>query len=336
MSKHPEDRAQLPLIRLNLAQPFLDAALIAGADVDKLLAPHGVNARAFANPDMFLPSPTMYDVVEVLSEMTGDPFIGVHLGAKLDPFQWSPLARAAELASSVGDLLLRFSIGAYTDANSVVFKLETQGARASFAEKRVRVGGRKPRHNDGFSAAYVLSILKSATGSEWDGKQVLVSVCDPAVFPNDYMGIRLAHSDTLGFCVSFPCEWLLLAPQLKNRPAEIQSRIEGSEAARAPLDALRHILLTNLHDPDLNAERVAYLCGVSKRTLARRLSDMGSTLKTELNILRQAQAEKELRNGNRTVAAIGASVGYPDSSVFIRAFKRWTGMTPRRFRDTQP
>ena len=329
------DNVQLPLIRLNLAQAFLDAALTAGADADRVLAPYGLNTQAFDNPDMFLPAPTMYDVVEALSEATGDPFIGVHLGTQLDPFQWSPLARAAALAQSVGDLLLRFSIDAHKDANSAVFQLETRGRRASFSESRLSDGGRKPRHNDGFGAAYVLSILRSATGTAWDGKQVLVSVCDPAVFPSDYLGIHLAHSSTQGFSIAFPCEWLLLPPHLKSQSGKVVLHVSDSEAARTPLDALHHVLLTNLHDPKLNAERVASLCGVSKRTLARRLSEMGSSLKTETDMLRHKQAEAELRKGNRTVATIGASVGYPDSSVFIRAFKRWTGMTPKRFRDSQ-
>jgi AraC-like DNA-binding protein len=336
MSKQPLDKPQIPLIRLNLAQAFLDAALSAGADADRVLAPYGVNVQAFANPDMFLPAPTMYDVVEALSEASGDPFIGVHLGTQLDPFQWSPLAQAAVMAQSVGDLLLRFSIDAQKDANSVVFQLETRGQRASFSENRLSDGGRKPRHNDGFGAAYILSILRSATGPAWDGKQVIVSVCDPAVFPSDYLGIHLALSNTQGFTIAFPCEWLLLPPQLKPISEKVPLHVSDSEAARTPMDALHHVLLTNLHNPKLNAERVAELCGVSKRTLTRRLAMMGSSLKTEIDMLRQKQAEAELLNGNRTIAAIGASVGYPDSSVFTRAFKRWSGMTPRRFRDSPP
>lgn len=336
MIEHSQENTQLPLIRLNLAQAFLDAAVAVGANTDQVLAPYGLNGQAFDNPDMFLPAPTMYDVVEALSESTGDPFIGVHLGTQLDPFQWAPLARAAVLAQSVGDLLLRFSIDAQKDANSVVFQLETRGQRASFSESRLSDGGRKPRHNDGFGAAYVLSILRSATGTAWDGKQVLVSVCDPAVFPSDYLGVHLAHSNTEGFSVAFPCEWLLLPPHLKSQPEKIQLHFSDSEAARTPLDALHHVLLANLHDPKLNAERVASLCGVSKRTLARRLSQMGSSLKAEIDKLRQQQATTELLSGNRSVASIGASVGYPDSTVFIRAFRRWTGTTPKRYRDSQP
>jgi AraC-like DNA-binding protein len=336
MEAKPQENKQLPLVRLNLAQAFLDAAVAAGADVDALLQPYGIGTLAFSNADIFIPAITMYDVVETLADSTGDPCIGVHLGAQLDPFQWSPLAQAATLAGSVGELLLRFSMDAQKDTNSVTYRLETKGSRASFSEHRVNSGGRTPRHNDGFGAAYLLNILRVATGKSWNGKQVVVAVCDPSVFPHNYLDLYLAQTDTQGFNIAFPCEWLLLPPHLEPTLASAPLELRSSEVAQTPLEALHHILLANLHDPNLDSERVASLCGVSKRTLARRIAGMGSSLKTEIDALRQRQAELELCNSNRRVAAIGASVGYPDSSVFIRAFKRWTGMTPKQYRDANP
>ena len=56
------------------------------------------------------------------------------------------------------------------------------------------------------------------------------------------------------------------------------------------MEALYRVLLANLHDPKLNADRVASLRSISKRTLARRLSAVASSLKDEINILRQKQA----------------------------------------------
>jgi len=208
------------------------------------------------------------------------------------------------------------------------------GSRASFTEQRVNAGGRVPRHNDGFGAAYLLNILRAATGDSWDGKKVVVTVCDPSVFPHDYLNLNIAHGDTQGFTIAFPCEWLLLPPHLEQTLERAPLKTSASEVAKTPLDALHHVLLANLHDQNLSSERVAFLCGVSKRTLARRMAGMGTSLKTEIDALRQKQAALELSNGNRTIAAIGSSVGYPDSSVFIRAFKRWTGMTPKKFRET--
>jgi AraC-like DNA-binding protein len=48
--------------------------------------------------------------------------------------------------------------------------------------------------------------------------------------------------------------------------------------------------------------------------------------------MRRTLAENELNNSDRKVAEIAAMVGYLDPTVFSRAFKRWTGVSPREFR----
>lgn len=330
------DKIQLPMIRLNLVKPFLDSAhATVGVGIEAILRRHGVSIASFANPDQFLPAPTMYDLVEVLSEATRDPYIGAHLGTQLDPFAWGPLASAASEAHSVGDLLLRFSIDAYRDANSVLFRLETKGTRTTFGEERLTDGGRMPRHNDGFGVAYIVSILKSALGRHWVGKEVLATVCDPAVFPGNFFDILIARGDTNGFSVAFPCQWLLLEPQLA--PPQ-QPEFNGASTANTPSDmltALRHILDAHLHEAGLDGERIAHLCGVSKRTLYRRLYELDTSLKREMDQLRLKKASAALATGDKSVASIGASLGYPDPSVFTRTFRRWTGKSPREFRQSE-
>lgn len=333
MPKFAKDKIQLPMVRLDLATPFLEAAANTGADIDSALAPFGVGVSNFEDHDHFVTAPTMYDVVETLADLVDDPYIGVHLGAALDPQSWSPLKEAVSTASSVGDLLLRFSIDAYKDANSVEFRLETRGNRTTFSENRLTDGGRQPRHNDGFGAAYVLSILRVALGNNWTGHQVLVRVCDPTVFPPGYMGIKLAMTDTRGFSVSFPSVWLLLQPQRHNRERTQKDSSPSSSAPQDTLLALRYVLEAHMHEPGLDTERVAKLCGVSKRTLVRRLSEIGTSLKAELDQIRMHRAKALLRDGEQSIAGIGASLGYADPSAFTRAFRRWTGFTPKAFRE---
>ena len=87
-----------------------------------------------------------------------------------------------------------------------------------------------------------------------------------------------------------------------------------------------------MHKKELNADQVAELLGVSKRTLSRRLARMNTSLAREIAHQRRQIAEKELERGELKISAIGAMIGYPDPAVFIRAFKRWTGETPNQYR----
>ncbi len=88
----------------------------------------------------------------------------------------------------------------------------------------------------------------------------------------------------------------------------------------------------HIHEFNFTAERVADICGLNKRTLTRKLQARGTSITQELAEMRKTLAEKELVNTNRHIAEIAAMVGYLNPTVFSRAFKRWTGVSPREFR----
>ena len=51
----------------------------------------------------------------------------------------------------------------------------------------------------------------------------------------------------------------------------------------------------------------------------------------------RSQIAKQLLHDTRSpVSRIAASLGYRDPTVFTRAFRRWTGLTPRQFRAALP
>jgi len=189
-----------------------------------------------------------------------------------------------------------------------------------------------PRHNDGYTVTYLLSILRGAVGPQWDGGNVLARVCDPDVIPPGYLGIRMAFTDTMGASISFPTRWLLLpvgsGPQLKI------SSIDPNRSTLAGdiISAFRYSVAPHISESGLDIQRVSELCGLNKRTLARKLKRRGTTAGTEISKLRRVRAEQQLRETDLAVAKIAANVGYSDPVVFSRAFKRWTGMSPRQYR----
>ena len=322
----------LPMVRLNLLAPIVARVKALGVDPLPVLRAHQLSHDKVDDASLFVPARTMYSLVEALAESSGDPYFGVHAGEKLDPWSWPPLARAAEGAATVGDFLLRFSLAAGEEASSIVYTVETAGKRSTFAGRRTSDTGIQPRHNDGFSIAYMLRILYPAVGEAWEGQRVLARVCDPSVVPGDYLGIRLAASGSLGFSLDFPTEWLLLPPALGNRKRSGSRSVTVDLPLESTVASLHHALVPHLQEPDLDAARVAGLFGISKRTLARRLAAEGTTLGAELGELRKARARDLLAQRDLAVARVGEQVGYPDPAVFARAFKRWTGQSPSDYR----
>lgn len=74
--------------------------------------------------------------------------------------------------------------------------------------------------------------------------------------------------------------------------------------------------------------------GLGSRTLQRRLSDDGHSFQSLVDHARRELAHELLRETNYSLAEISFLTGFSDQSGFTRAFKRWSGQTPRSYRLT--
>lgn len=70
----------------------------------------------------------------------------------------------------------------------------------------------------------------------------------------------------------------------------------------------------------------------SVRSLRRRLQDEGADYETLVTEVRRSMAEELLHTGALNIDQIAERLGYAEVASFSRAFKRWTGVSPKRFR----
>jgi AraC-like DNA-binding protein len=77
--------------------------------------------------------------------------------------------------------------------------------------------------------------------------------------------------------------------------------------------------------PDMKA--VARDLGMSERSLRRRLTEEGVSFKSVLNDAFGTAATWLLTK--QTIQETAHAMGFSDPTAFHRAFKRWTGMTPK-------
>ncbi len=93
---------------------------------------------------------------------------------------------------------------------------------------------------------------------------------------------------------------------------------------------VRDIIVSSLRQPPTVVE-VADLLHMSERTLRRRLTEEGTSLRALVEEVRSAFAAEFLRSGSLTVAEISDRLGYVEPSSFSQAFRRWHGVSPRAF-----
>ncbi|PLW67251.1 AraC family transcriptional regulator [Pseudohalioglobus lutimaris] len=71
----------------------------------------------------------------------------------------------------------------------------------------------------------------------------------------------------------------------------------------------------------------------SSRTLTRKLSAQGWQYQQLIDQVREIHARRYLSDPTLSITRVGQQLGYADSSGFHRAFKKWTGLSPRGFRE---
>jgi AraC-like DNA-binding protein len=140
--------------------------------------------------------------------------------------------------------------------------------------------------------------------------------------------------------IRFPTEWL-------TQPVERHAFLAVSAASAAPaassektyppgsfLEALWLTLSPRLGRQDLTVDNVAHLLGLSRQRLQRRLKANNTSLTQELAKMKQQYATEELLHTASPIAQIGEALGFHSPASFTRAFKSWTGQSPRSYRNT--
>jgi AraC-like DNA-binding protein len=110
---------------------------------------------------------------------------------------------------------------------------------------------------------------------------------------------------------------------------------EAEEAAlhrqgRVIEDVRKRLIGTEAGYPSL--EHMAGMLNLSPRTFRRHLAAEGTGYAHLLETARRRDALRLLENPSLKVVDVSERLGYADPANFIRAFRRWSGMTPRQYR----
>lgn len=82
----------------------------------------------------------------------------------------------------------------------------------------------------------------------------------------------------------------------------------------------------------LSLEQCADRLAISPRTLRRKLQQRGLTYQKIVDEVRASLAQSYLQNTRLPVETIAERLGFNEPTSFSRAFKRWSGSSPRAFR----
>ncbi|MGH0035307.1 MAG: AraC family transcriptional regulator [Myxococcota bacterium] len=321
-------RAISPLVRLFERR---------GRSTAPLLEAAGLESARVSDPDLRLPASGFLSAWAWAEEHSGDPHLGLHAAEAVDLDHTALLAYLAASSATAREAYQRATRFTRIVADFLGFDLVDEKGRALF---RIVTppGIVLPRAYAEFTVATMARISPRILG---EGRELEAWLARPA--PDD----RREHDRVLGIPIRFDApvygacvraaDLDLRLPRADADLAALLERQAQEALDRLPADAsttaaVRRVIETLLPRGQAGLESVASALGLGARTLRRRLSAEGTSHRRLLQQVRIERATRALEAGERSIGEVAFLVGYADASAFCKAFRRWTGHSPRAHR----
>lgn len=115
---------------------------------------------------------------------------------------------------------------------------------------------------------------------------------------------------------------------------QMQSLAEQQLKQLQPRSIVDKVSVLLAKQPTLTRQQTSSLLAISERHLNRKLAEHNISYKQLSDQIRKNLAEKLIKQGNANQANLALYFGYADESAFAKAFKRWTGMGFREYKES--
>ncbi len=310
-----------------------------GLDTGVLLRAAGVSRRTLDDPDARLSGSQVSALWAKAYELSGDPVLSLHAAEACPLGAYKVIDYMAANAATVGEAI-RCAARYFPLINTAIrLPIDESADPVTFdvVDDSRPEGVTRPYAEYCF-AAFVLH-ARAATGVDFPVRRVtFVHRAPPDV---------AEHERVFGSPVQFEAAHNRV--HIDRDAWETPARGAHSGVLEV-LTAHADLLLQKLpHGPDLvertrcaigerlrggdpSIESVARGLGTSVRSLQRHLRDLGYSYQALADEVRAATARLYLEQPDIAISEVAYLLGFADQSTFHRAFKRWTGSTPARFR----
>lgn len=306
--------------------------------IDALAGRAGIDLEMLGRPGARYPAARIQQLWKLAVEETADPLFGFKVGARVRPTMFHALGLSILSSATLLDALHRIERYGHV--------VSTNGRLVVSEEATVvRLEGRPDERvimptDQSLDAAMVaiLRLLKLGTGS--DAMPIALRL------PHGNQGRPAEYRELFGCPVEFdaPAAAITFDAQVAKRPiltGNAELAAETDRMAAAYLDTLRpasvaarvrQLLVQSMPAGRTSQEQIARRLNHSPSTLGRKLRSEGTNYQAVLDAARRDMALKYLQDRRLSLAEIAFLVGFSDQANFTRAFRRWTGRTPRDLR----
>jgi len=327
-----------PTIAATSTLAMLRTAETRGARITDLLEGAGLTLALLEDPDARLPGPTVLGIWSALRERTADPALQLRAPATLPFGAYRVIDYLVAASATVGDGIRRFAsyFGLIADALTLSINQDREGHCLCLTTTD---GGPVPPVYVDYVFAALVSRIRMRIRPDLHVHHVDLRQTEPrnAAPYRDVFQARVrfgAAADRLCFSAA---EWdspTQSADAALVRVLEEHARILAQQTPRAVAGfrgEVQKALASTLPEGG-SAVSVARALNVSLRTLQRKLVASGTTFREVSEVVRGQLAEGYLADATVSITEVAFLLGFSEESAFNRAFRRWTGETPGRWR----
>lgn len=309
-----------------------------GFDPVPLMDELGFSPGMFENPDHRLPLLGCSRLLARCHEVTGCNELGLILGQRADPSFLGLAGFIACASETVGQALASLADNIDLHEDSSIILVETDGDWSRFTHSLLTPQVSALNLIGDLCAVMMVDIMRALCGADWNPTTVELERFEPENRkPYQAFFRSTIYFNSSRCSISFPSKHLELNPltaeaylcaHLQQKADELHNLQVGGM-----LKALPGVLRRGLFTKETSAEQIAEQFGLQERTFHRRLRAAGTSFRTELDLARQVLSEELLKNTRLQVSDVANVLDYANASGFIRAFERWNGVSPKRFRE---
>jgi AraC-like DNA-binding protein len=276
----------------------------------------------------------MCKLLERARARTGEPGLGYYLGLDTRATLYGAIGFAGLAAATVGDAIKLGLQYAPLFSTALAMDLSVDGGLAVLTfEERANLGSVR----DMVLISMIVGLREIATvgtGRKTGGS------ADYA-FPEPTYHARFAHiappsrfdrpKTRFQFDAAILSYPVLTRDPVASERARIQCAQELDELrARSGIAGRVRQVLANEDVGSL--DQLAAHLNMAPRTLRRRLASEGVSFSTLVDENVRDEAQRLMRSSRMPIDEVARRLGYTSASSFVRAFQRWTGKTPARYR----
>jgi len=333
-----------PTIAAGFARALMDLAVSKGASAKLLAERSGIDPNDLQDQDNRIPFAKYVALMKAGQELAGDPALALHFGEAYAIEELSIvglIGRASETMADAFAQLNRYErlvadIGGVVTGNRLalvrdgveVWIVDTRTIPEDFPEivessfARMICQSRRSGGKQFVKAVHVTHVAPAYRG-EYDR---IFQV--PVIFASDKNAMLMTDDSWLTLRNPLPSRYAFGI--LSERAEALLKSLENSKTARGRVEAL---LMPILHTGDVGMAAIAAKLSISRQTLLRQLKAEGTNFEKVLDDLRHKLALDYLGGKKVSVNETAYLVGFSEPAAFSRAFKRWTGSTPRAARN---